>query len=1299
MVVYILAITDTLLKYGGGTLTGVTSKYYEMPGADLSWPVNMDLPYHHYPAKVVSNMTHRALLVNLPVGTNVCSMLQVIAPTMMCRSDWVTREEVNEHLDFEFVMRTFSLEVLDLNKNASVYNFILSNRVDWKYLLESTPAWLVNLTHPIVFDAECADCEKEPKWGEFFARGAVDTALNFGSYGATKYAMTHYRSYVSALMSRITGGGEAGGSVVIAGSGSPSAAGGAAAHPTTWSASTSGLDTSHISPEVVREAATDLAGVSGDVLGGSPSSGIGEFFELAPLSAELAPATVLVPTVGEALAAPAAFAPTMAAAVGGVASEAISAVGGVAVGESAAGGATSALTYAGAVKRGLVSTFDRAKVLRNSLVTAERRVRLENSDIMARRTLSALKRHLASTYVPPQAIQVVQTYGSSSAGSLAAASSVPLIQSAGAATASASRGLGLAEVVPMLLPKGRRRRALGKRGKGVVKTQVDKKTLSSTARTNATGNTTSGGASGAVSPVPAVGGGSKVSSSTAKPPPSTTSTTVSAQNTTTKSVKFMDTNALEDAYARNNMVLGMAGRLRRYGSSRQKRGIGAVVWSGLRSIPGWVYPAAGSAMGWGFASTSLQAQPIRRRYIHPVTFISQTERYYTAVASMILNACFFSCPQEIRIAIDGGYPLIRYRGKAYTRSDVVFDFNTMQGGELLHRCSPLFKMPYEGIPESAMKTSIYALFDSEILVGNVLFYNGPPRYIVEDYQHYYDSVFPKYDVYGTNKESRESMTDAEKNIRLAFLDEGERRSVRVRRNVSDDEGADDLTDGDEDVSSTSPRSLFKRVEVETTDKNVVGGATYLIAAPTSSHRSFLTLPAEYKTLSWMGSVDLVSRLDQLMSEPRFRYEMDVIQAIHYNTTASYYQNLRRVLNSNRLETPVIARRKEYTVPKGLGFRELINSLNPFDLSFPRLHLIRELINGYQPTRHLQRVIVRATEYGYNLKFANLTTMLALFYSTDFPDDDEGTRDISTATIVADEFGSLLDYLYTSSYARVPIVMIVQDTRDIKRLSDMFLTPVRTSTDITTWRYYSPFLITNSPNWIHRASHSVCISRRRRIRTALKGRFAGLLVSGNSRDMEFSKRCLMASMHVKYQSDISAIATNPFLHPRITTFLASNTISTEWMQEVSQPTHDPGLSEVLQSVKDLPDDKFYQPHREEGLVDREVSLPDSASLVQHAMTVETEPWHVVGLREDSVTSLDTPKYSLGYMFTVSACAFVVLSGLVAILGPCLRKLQRSHNVGGEVAVPEIELLAVERTNNAHLEGRSAARSSLLGLGGS
>lgn len=1112
MLIYVVAITHYALVNKDPYIDGVSNSFTDISNPVYVTDVKMSLPYHKFPAQVINNGTSNILTVDLPIGTSMCLFLQFIAPTLQCRNQVIDTSDLLASIDTRFIQKGFAQTTFDILSNATIYNFVVSNQYDWEYLRESFPTWYVNLTHPILFDTICEGCRSTPDWASFLGIGTAETVFNFGLWGAMKYRDVHARTFMHSLNTALTGGAS---NVVLPQPAPP---------PSSPSLSPQTLMDVELSPE------------------------LSEAFELTPLTAELtgsAASGIAGGTIGMSLSTAAQIAASALPVAGvgslGISTSALAGVTGVPVGV-----VTPTIVPTTRLVAERVSTRVRNTI--TDLREAEAGTRWEIHEAYGQKIASRVRPHLpyvgrgiepSVSHIPTNVHQVAITAGASVASS-AAISVVP---------AMTSSAITLPGTLLAIMPKLRRRRSPLKSPDKVHKVYATSKTPPKTPQAPVKQTTT------------------PLSSS---PSPTTPAPTTPSTMSKPITQPTTPTPPTTPAVATGKLPGGKSGSH----PTRIRRQLG-FVWNLITKIPSWVYPTISSAVGWAGLGGNLVTHSTERKIMYPITYVSRTERYYVAITSILLSSCFHMYPEEMLAEINAGKPVIEVSGIKYHHSDIVFDFNTMSPGDVLHRCSPLMKTRFLGVPRHAMERSIFTLFDASILINGILYYSGPPKYIIMNYDVYFSEVFSRYKIHSRVAESMSDATGNHMELdfwyprapNVSFDDE----KVHRRRRDIPVETTTDVPDYSEEVTTPLKSLIHREPAPSISETDVVrGGGVMLDTSVVRGHKSYIRQPIEYTNINWMQETELVSSLDQLMQTPAFRNEMDIQQSILYNSTVSYYRNLRHYMENAKLNTPLVLHRNVYQVPKGITLRTILRSLNPWDFSYPRLLIMRELLNGYQPTKHLTDVVARARTYDSELKYMNLTTLVAMFYSAAFPEDVDGPLALSSGQVSQDDFQTVLEYIYTNSYSRVPVVFIMRDKRDIKRFSDNFLAPIRNTRDPYSWRYYSPFMATTELFWLDRASYSLCISRRRNRRTLKRGKFAGLSVIGNTKDAEFENRCSTASLHVKYDVDITSLASNPFIPPRILTQIASSGPSTEWMQELSSSVYDPGLSELLTAVDSLRD---------------------------------------------------------------------------------------------------------------------------------
>lgn len=125
----------------------------------------------------------------------------------------------------------------------------------------------------------------------------------------------------------------------------------------------------------------------------------------------------------------------------------------------------------------------------------------------------------------------------------------------------------------------------------------------------------------------------------------------------------------------------------------------------------------------------MQTAELKLPAFYPVVRLTNLERFYTAYTALILNSCFNNRTlNDLLIQADPSLNTINTNlaGQNFRRIDIVFDLNTMRAGEVLHACSPLFKLPYQGISKSLMTRTLAMLLSARAIIDDVFNYTGLP---------------------------------------------------------------------------------------------------------------------------------------------------------------------------------------------------------------------------------------------------------------------------------------------------------------------------------------------------------------------------------------------------------------------------------------------------------------------------------------------------------------------------------------------------------------------------------------------
>lgn len=571
--------------------------------------------------------------------------------------------------------------------------------------------------------------------------------------------------------------------------------------------------------------------------------------------------------------------------------------------------------------------------------------------------------------------------------------------------------------------------------------------------------------------------------------------------------------------------------------SRHKRGIGAklgsITWSGVkltyRSI------VAIPPMGWVGLSgliTSLADIPYllpeeRPTFIvYPTVFLSLIERTYAVPLSLALNNCYATLTDSHRQMIDDPNEFILYgaQGRKLFHSDVVFNLTSNEPGMVLRSCHWMFKNKVEGLSDARIRIGLSTLFNLDVQIGEIIFWNGPPSYVTNDFPTFWEL------------------------------------------------GGDNL--------KTFPRPF--QIPMEDTI-SVVGYTKYLGAGPSSNvthvfpkfpkryrrrpidsgtgERDVMLVKREYPAMSWMSSRVLSNRIMYIGEEPTYRHEWDLMQSA-MSDSVSYVNNLHARMSSVFMSTPTDLRPFSVNQLESLDLKQTLLTVRPFDLSVPRLNIMRELTRTIDFENHLIAVGNASIDYGISLSATPLRNIYACYAATsaDVIDDDELVSEIHQGTIDDASWRFVLKLLYKDVFYRIPIVIVVREKGDIQMLRDSALFPVRTSDSFDSWKYYSPILITDDIGYIDVGMFSLCISpsesgvgvKRGRPRRQMEDEDDGIPVLSNrpgrsrigrlkdaATKKMFRLACLHASRTVYYQKEVTEVATNYAVPSRLRSLLSGS----------------------------------------------------------------------------------------------------------------------------------------------------------------
>lgn len=177
-------------------------------------------------------------------------------------------------------------------------------------------------------------------------------------------------------------------------------------------------------------------------------------------------------------------------------------------------------------------------------------------------------------------------------------------------------------------------------------------------------------------------------------------------------------------------------------------------------------------------------------------------------------------------------------------------------------------------------------------------------------------------------------------------------------------------------------------------------------------------------LIFASSASFTSSVGHLLNTPRLRYEFDILQSSHYNTSFSYYQSLKKFASEQSINLQDSTSHSSFRMVGSITIIEVLRGVNPFDVYIPRLNIVRELISGYNPEFDLRRLREVSVSVSTQLEYAPLTTIVALFYLLQYPTDTDGFRQIVNEKVPNTTMQNIGNHLYRQRYARVPILIVL-----------------------------------------------------------------------------------------------------------------------------------------------------------------------------------------------------------------------------------------------------------------------------------
>lgn len=590
----------------------------------------------------------------------------------------------------------------------------------------------------------------------------------------------------------------------------------------------------------------------------------------------------------------------------------------------------------------------------------------------------------------------------------------------------------------------------------------------------------------------------------------------------------------------------------------------------LSVVPAWAYNTIAYSAPWIISGVvHLQTFDVTIQTIFPIQTLTSFEKFYIAAATLMFCQCFHDVSlRQTVLARDTNNTVYPIGRKNYTNADVVFDFEKGLPGDILHECSPMFGDQIRGLSPDILFEVLSVHFDTTYVVGSILFYNGPAKYIINDYVAYFNDVYPAF-------------APVDRNVSLQSLEDVLRYDTDFLR------------------AKRSKRKTY----------------VYSSNYPTPS----------YKRLVFDSESSYTISIQHLLDTPRLRYEYDIVKANHYNTSVSYYKDLAYFTDQNIMNPSAIHPASTFRIVKGITILEVMRGVNPFNIYIPRVNIIRELSSGYAMEADLVKLRSAAISAGVSLEYLPLTSLVGLYYLIQYPTDIEGYRKIASGAVERTIMGNIGTALYRMRYARIPILLVVQEGTDIDVLYNMFVMHVRVLDRIDTWKHYSPFMITDRLSLIPSASYSVCISKR-----AKQPGAGSLFDTGTSvpigADSLFMDACDMASIHITYDKNIREILENDYLPDRIKSVLSLQ--STSDYTPPSGGLYDPVLSELLNVIRpehrsELEDgikERKAEPEvhvTEESplamaLVSRNVTVPPVGVFTRLAQVVERNMGHFIAM---------------------------------------------------------------------------------------
>lgn len=181
---------------------------------------------------------------------------------------------------------------------------------------------------------------------------------------------------------------------------------------------------------------------------------------------------------------------------------------------------------------------------------------------------------------------------------------------------------------------------------------------------------------------------------------------------------------------------------------RRKRGLWSATTKIITAIPCWVTPTILSGV---IVTThgidNLKTVDLKVKAFYPIVSLTVLEKFYATSASLIFNRCFENATLR-RLLIESSpvynTTILNFSGREYKPIDVVFNLREMRAGPILHACTPMFKLPFTGLSRQTLIRSLSLLFSPELIVDDIMYYNGLPQYVRPDTAAYINDIIPRF---------------------------------------------------------------------------------------------------------------------------------------------------------------------------------------------------------------------------------------------------------------------------------------------------------------------------------------------------------------------------------------------------------------------------------------------------------------------------------------------------------------------------------------------------------------------------